>query len=248
MKRAILQNKLESSHFKCEVCKDAEVIMQNENGYDMFKKCKCKLIKEVRQRMDNSGLADLLDIRTFDVYTTNKPFQGAAKNIAMEYVDEFLKGNKKSFAFLGQSGIGKSHLMIAISKELLENNINVKHYTADDILQRLQACKYDEQNYNLEFGKIANCGLLFIDDLFKSSVTSYYNQETIKPDDLREMFKIINYRYNKDLPIMVNSEIYFEKFVELDQAIIGRINEMCDYKYLISVKPDNSKNYRLSRR
>lgn len=246
--KVISQNKQVSSPSKCEECGGTEVIMISQDGYDMARKCKCKLIKEVKQRMSNSGLADLLDIRTFDAYTTKKPFQAAAKKLAIEYTKEFIAGNKKSFAFLGQSGIGKSHLMIAVSRELLERGVNVKYYIADEIVQNLEACKYDEQNYNLEFGKIANCGLLFIDDLFKSSVTNYYKQENIKQEDLRQMFKIINYRYNKKLPILINSEIHFERFTELDQAIIGRINEMCDYKYLISVKPDASKNYRLTRR
>jgi len=243
-----LQNKQEFSHFKCEACKDVEFIIESKNGYDTARKCKCKLMKEVKQRMTNSGLADLLDIRTFEAYTTEKPFQAAAKSLAIEYVKEFLEGNKLSFAFIGQSGIGKSHLMIAVSKHLLEAGINVKHYTADEITQRLQACKYDEQNYSLEFSKIANSGVLFIDDLFKSSITNYYNQEAIKHDDLEQMFKIINYRYNKKLPIIVSSEIHFERFAELDQAIIGRINEMCNYKYLVSVKPDPGKNYRLTSR
>lgn len=244
----ILQSKPVSSHFDCNDCKDIGIIMKTENGYDVARKCKCRLIKEVKQRMSNSGLADLLDIRTFEAYTTEKPFQIAAKKLAVEYAHDFINGNKISFALLGQSGIGKSHLMIAISRKLLESGINVKHYTADEIMQTLEACKYDEQNYNLEFGKIANCGLLFIDDLFKSSITNYYKQESVKQEDLRQMFKIINYRYNKKLPIMVNSEIHFERFTDIDQAVIGRINEMCDYKYLLSVKPDSSKNYRLSKR
>ena len=60
---------------------------------------------------------------------------------------------------------------------------------------------------------------------------------------------MINYRYNKKLPILLNSEIHFERFRDLDQAIIGRINEMCNQgKYLVSVKPDSDKNYRLIRK
>ena len=50
------------------------------------------------------------------------------------------------------------------------------------------------------------------------------------------------------MPILLNSEIHFERFTEIDQAIIGRINEMCNYDYLISIKPDINKNYRLIRR
>ncbi|HHY14364.1 MAG TPA: MerR family transcriptional regulator, partial [Thermoanaerobacterales bacterium] len=95
---------------------------------------------------------------------------------------------------------------------------------------------------------VANAGVLFIDDLFKSSIQNYYQRESIDMNDLREIFKVINYRYNKGLPILLNSEIHFERFKELDQAIIGRINEMCQYKYLVSIKPDINKNYRLTKK
>ena len=135
--------------------------------------------------------------------------------------------------------------MAAVARKLIDENINVKYYIADDIIQILQACKYDEENYNREFSKIANVGVLLIDDLFKTSIENYYNRESINMNDLRELFKIINYRYNKNMPILLNSEIHFERFKELDQATIGRINEMCDYKYLVSIKHDVTKNYRL---
>ena len=241
----ISQNELEFYPYECSICHDTGIIVTSEDGYEMIEKCKCRIKKEMQQRTDNSGLTDLIKTKTFDSFKTVKPFQKMVKDLALEYVDQFISGNKRSFAFLGQSGIGKSHLLTAISGKLLEQDINVKYYTADDILQKLHACKYDEDNYNLEFRKIANCGLLFVDDLFKSSVTNYYKQESIKQEDLREMFKLINYRYNKKLPMLINSEIHFERFIEIDQAIIGRINEMCEYKYLISVKPDSEKNYRL---
>ena len=65
---------------------------------------------------------------------------------------------------------------------------------------------------------------------------------------MRIIFQIINYRYNKKKPILLNSEIHYERFAELDQALIGRINEMCNYEYLLSIKPDSEKNYRLRRR
>lgn len=140
---------------------------------------------------------------------------------------------------------GKTHIMTAVSRQLLDAGISVKYYIADEIIQNLQACKYDEENYMIEFNKIVNAEVLYIDDLFKSSITNYYQQENIKIDDLKEIFKVINYRYNKNLPILLNSEIHFERFTLIDQAIIGRINEMCNYKYLVSIKPDSNKNYRL---
>lgn len=213
----------------------------------MANKCKCKLLAETKAKLNKSGLGDLLETKTFNNYTTTEDYQKHIKDTAIEFTREFIKGNRNSFAILGQSGVGKTHIMTAVAKVLLDKNIEVKYYVADEIIQSLQACKFDEENYNREFSKIANAGVLFIDDLFKTSIQNYYKQETINANDLREIFKIINYRYNKKMPILLNSELYFEKFKELDQATIGRINEMCN-KYLISIKPDTNKNYRLIRR
>lgn len=242
----IQQREQESYH--CDDCKDHGFIFKTINQYEVAVKCKCQILKEVKEKMNNSGLGDLLETRTFDNYETKEDYQKTIKNAAIEYINEFIKGNRGSFAILGQSGVGKTHIMAAVARKFIDNNIDVKYYIADEIIQRLQACKYDEENYNIEFSKIANAGVLFIDDLFKSSVQNYYQRETIEMNDLREIFKIINYRYNKKLPVLLNSEIHFERFRDIDQAIIGRINEMCQYKYLISIKPDASKNYRLNKR
>lgn len=236
----------EQVSYHCDICQDEGYIFKVVDSYDVAVKCKCQMLKEIKSRMNNSGLGDLLETKTFENYIATEEYQEAIKNTATKYVNEFLKGNKYSFAILGQSGVGKTHIMTAVARKLIDENINVKYYIADEIIQILQACKYDEENYARKFGEIANVGVLFIDDLFKSSIQSYYNQETINMNDLREIFKVINYRCNKRLPILLNSEIHFERFKELDQATIGRINEMCNYEYLVSIRPDSSKNHRLN--
>lgn len=243
MKKSTGQQEQESHN--CNICKDKGYTFKTQGLYEVAIKCKCQAIAEAKQKANNSGLGDLLETKRFDNYETDHEFQRVAKSLAIEYTKEFLAGNRHSFAILGQSGIGKTHLMAAVARKLMEQNIDVKYYTADEIAQILQACKFHEQNYNIEFSKIANAGVLLIDDLFKSAITNYYNKESINPNDLREMFKVINYRYNKNLPILLNSEVDFDRFRDLDQATIGRINEMCNYKYLLSVKPDENKNYRL---
>lgn len=233
----------------CNICNDQKLIYsEREDGYSVGTPCKCLLLEQAIRKMNNSGLGDLLETKRFDNYIADTPYQKVIKETAIEYVEEFKKGNKYSFAILGQSGVGKTHITTAVAKKLLDENIGVNYYMADEIIQNLQACKFDEENYNREFNKIVKADVLFIDDLFKSSVTNYYQKENVKQEDLKEIFKVINYRYNKGLPILLNSEIHFERFIDIDQAVIGRINEMCNYKYLTSIKPDTSKNYRLQNR
>lgn len=238
----------ERASYHCNSCKDQGYIFKEINGYEAASKCKCKLKEEILSKSNNSGLGDLFDTRTFDSYISKENYQRVIKEKAMNYTKEFIKGNRSSFAILGQSGIGKTHIMAAVAGVLIDNNIQVKYYIADEIIQRLNACKYDEENYNKEFSSIANSEVLLIDDLFKSSIQTFYGVESINKEDLRVMFQIINYRYNKNKPILLSSEIHYERFGELDQAIIGRINEMCKYEYLISIKPDKDKNYRLNRK
>ena len=238
---------LELPCYDCNVCKDQGFIFKVIDGYQVASKCKCKIKEEIINKSNNSGLGDLFKTKTFDSYITTKDFQKSMKAKAIRFTKEFLGGNRKSLAILGQSGAGKTHITIAVAGQLINQNIEVKYYMADEIIQMLNACKYDEENYNKEFSKIANAGVLFIDDLFKSSIQNYYNTQNIKQEDLRVIFQIINYRYNKNKPILLNSEIPFEKFKQLDQAIIGRVNEMCNYEYLISIGPDSNKNYRLNK-
>jgi DNA replication protein DnaC len=241
-----LPKERESHH--CNVCQDQGYIYKVDGLYEIAIKCKCQTLKEAKQRLEKSGLGELLETKSLDNYETTTAYQKHIKEIATKYIEEYKNGNRYSLALLGQSGVGKTHIMSAVSRELLDAGVEVKYHIADDIIQRLQSNKYDEQNYQLEFGKIVKAEILYIDDLFKSSITNYYKQENIKIADLKVIFEIINYRYNKKMPILLNSEIHFERFSDIDQAIIGRINEMCNYKYLVSIKPDINKNYRLIKR
>ena len=246
-----MQNLQESKSFNCNICKDEGIItsvkVKRNIEYETSKPCKCQKIKEIKVAKDKSGMGDLIKNKTFDNYVATKDYQKFIKQKALDYVEEMKSGNRVSVAILGQSGIGKTHILSAVTQELLEVGIGVRYYIADDIIQILDACKYDEENYNREFNKIANSPVLFIDDLFKTSITNYYNKESINRSDLRVMFKIINYRSFKNLPVMVSSEIQFDRLSKLDQAVAGRINEMCQNKYVISVKEDPMKNYRLIR-
>lgn len=238
----------EQASYHCNICRDQGYIYKVDGLYEIAIKCKCQTLKEAKQRLEKSGLGDLLETKTLNNYTTLNDYQKYIKETAIKYISEYKDGNKYSLALLGQSGVGKTHIMSAVSRQLLDAGVEVKYYIADDIIQRLQSNKYDEQNYQLEFGKIVKAEVLYIDDLFKSSITNYYKQENVRMDDLKIIFEIINYRYNKKMPILLNSEIHFERFSDIDQAIIGRINEMCNYKYLVSIKPDINKNYRLNKR
>lgn len=185
--------------------------------------CKCREVKTYKRILENSGISEAFQKRTFKNFiTVNKPQQILdAKNMAIRYVKEFdnLKNTKNnSIAFLGQVGCGKTHLSIAIANELMKKNIGVLYMQYREAIIQLKQCIMDEENYNREIDKYKNATVLLIDDLYKGKITD---------SDRNIMFEIINYRYLKSSPIIVSSELTVDAIIDIDEAIGSRIVEMC---------------------
>ncbi len=202
--------------------------------------CKCREVKTYKRILENSGISEAFQKRTFKNFiTVNKPQQILdAKNMAIRYVKEFdnLKNTKNnSIAFLGQVGSGKTHLSIAIANELMKKNIGVLYMQYREAIIQLKQCIMDEENYNREIDKYKNATVLLIDDLYKGKITD---------SDRNIMFEIINYRYLKNSPIIVSSELTVDAIIDIDEAIGSRIVEMC--KGHIFEFSGQELNYRLS--
>lgn len=185
--------------------------------------CKCREVKTYKRILENSGISEAFQKRTFKNFiTTNKPQQVIdARNMAIRYVKEFdnLKNAKNnSIAFLGQVGSGKTHLSIAIANELMKKNVGVLYMQYREAIIQLKQCIMDEENYNHEIDKYKNATVLLIDDLYKGKITD---------SDRNIMFEIINYRYLKNSPIIVSSELTVDAIIDIDEAIGSRIVEMC---------------------
>ena len=88
------------------------------------------------------------------------------------------------------------------------------------------------------FVRYRDAPLLYIDDLFKKRMDA-----PVSDADLRLCFELLDARYNKRLPTILSCELTFEELVLLDEAIAGRIREMCG-PFLVSVDRDMRKNYR----
>lgn len=61
--------------------------------------------------------------------------------------------------------------------------------------------------------------------------------------DINIMFEIINYRYLKNKPIIISSELIQSKLLDFDEAVGSRIIEMCKGRTAEAIGIEN--NYRL---
>ncbi|MCT8978575.1 ATP-binding protein, partial [Clostridium sp. CX1] len=126
---------------------------------------------------------------------------------------------------------------IAIGLNLLAKGFHVIYMSYRDEILKLKQNILDEEYYASCIRKYKSAEVLIIDDLFKGKINE---------SDINIIFEIINYRYMKNLPIIVSSEFTSERLLYFDEGVGSRIIEMCK-DYIIEMEGRES-NYRINHR
>ncbi|HCC35587.1 MAG TPA: DNA replication protein [Ruminococcaceae bacterium] len=205
-------------------------------------------MKRQRRILARCGLSEAFRRKTLENYEERNEHAAAMKGMACDYAANTTGGALKSIGFFGQSGIGKTHLSIALANILMQKGIAVLYMPyVEKIkelkdLNRLQS-RHDVEDacYDKAIAPLKTVRVLMIDDLFKRS-EDRYNQAN--PADVRIMFEILNDRYLKGLPVIVSSELTLTEIIRIDEAFGGRLIEMCG-EYCYEAEKDQRLNYRL---
>lgn len=214
--------------YDCEKClnRGYSSYVDTENNI-VLRECKCMSIRRNLGRIRRSGLADVLNEKTFDKFIANTEWQKKAKFLAQKYAD-----NPEGWLIaFGQSGSGKTHLCTAVCNVLLNKGLEVKYFMWREIVQKINALKFKDTEYERYLNEISEAEVLYIDDFLKS----------LNPE-LDIAFQIINTRYIRNKLTIISSEMLIEDIKALDTAIAGRINEKATVKILI--KEELDRNYR----
>ena len=221
--------------YKCDKCGDLGVVIRvDEDGYTYATVCECLKARKSLQRLERSGLSNLLDKYTFDRYTTKYAFQKDLLDKAKRFVED----TRHWFVIVGESGIGKSHICTAICGELLKRGKEVRFmsWLTDSVKLKQNINNYEI--YEPLIRDYKTCEVLYVDDLFKSD-----NNTPPTPADIKLAMEIFNYRYNNKLKTLVSGERLIKQLMEYDTAIVGRLVEMSE-GYLTEIV-GREKNYRL---
>lgn len=225
--------------YECPDCKDVGFIICNDNGHEYAKPCKCKEMKEAKERLLESGISEEDLNKGFnDFKTFNEDGLQNAKDKAISYYSNFekIKGNRiNSILLSGASGRGKTTLGFAVANNLMKRkSTSVLYMPYREEITALKQLIIDEAQYNSKMNKFKNASVLFIDDLFKGRITE---------SDLNIAYEIINFRYIAKLPMIVSTEKTMDELMAFDEAVAGRIIEMSK-DYIITFGKEIP-NYRL---
>lgn len=230
--------------FDCKKCKNKGVIYyEDDNGYLVCRRCECDKKRQIFMRIHESGLEKVFKKYTFEHFDTGKEeFKEYIYKKARSFLDNLLNdGEDTTFCMAGQSGAGKTHLCTAIVGQLIKHKgYDVRYFQWLVDAPIIKAAAATEE-YNKKIKEFQEVKVLYIDDLFKTQ-----NNAPLTAADVKLAFSIINYRYlNPDLITLISTEKKTDELIAIDQAIAGRILEMCHREYFIYIPEDISKNYRL---
>lgn len=144
---------------------------------------------------------------------------------------------------MGQAGGGKTHIVLAIGKALLERRMKALYMPYLEAIRELKANAMDDEYYNKLINRFKMAEVLIIDDLFKDKVKKGRLTAELSETDMRHIYPILNYRYSNKLPTLISTECTPQMLIELDEALAGRILERCGKAY--GIEFNNQCNYRL---
>lgn len=211
---------------------------------DEWQECDCAKIRRINRLIKSSAITEefqKMGFGNFDV-TNVDPQVESMKKIALAYYQHFDNVRNErinSALFIGQPGCGKTHLLTAISNNLMfKKQIPVLYFPFRDGMNNISANDFEKKDEIMQ--QMKQVEVLFIDDLFKP----IGGKPSVKGWMAEIMFEVVNHRYLNKLPLLVSTELTFESLVMIDEALASRIFEMAS-DFTVTVTHNMANNYRL---
>lgn len=192
---------VEEFKYDCPVCMDT--------GYIGGRVCDC--IKESAKAKMIEALANELPLANsrfedFDLkYYSDIEIDGVSPKKRMtqlfklckEYTLQFNPETAENLLFMGNSGLGKTHLSLSIVQEVLKLGYEVIYNSAYNLFAQIESEHFGEHT-NQKYEAVINCDLLVIDDL---------GGEFISPYIQSVVYNIINTRLLNRKPTIINTNL-----------------------------------------
>lgn len=215
-----------------------------QRHYPVAVPCICQKQRAANRRLRRSGLAEVLEKKTFDAYETPNEGRKLVKAAAMRFASD---PGDRWFFIGGQSGAGKSHLCTAIGGEMLKQGKELRYMLWRDEIVHIKAVVNDPAEYGPMMDSLKRAEVLYIDDLFKMGKDDKGQVKAPTAGDVNAAFELLDYRYRvSGLTTIISSERTLPELNEIDEAIAGRIAEKSkEGGFCLNLKKDPEWNWRM---
>lgn len=171
----------------CEKCGGTTWIIVEKNGVSYAKRCECYIKNKISLLEASAQIPERYSHCSFSNFEPTKGTEDALK-ISKKFVEAF-PDVEVGLLFMGPPGVGKTHLAVAIMKELIKKGVSCLFYDFRDLLHKIQSTFSPDSNEEEMdiLGPVFDAELFVLDEL-GSKRSSPWVEEIL--------FYIINSRYN----------------------------------------------------
>ena len=187
-------------HYTCSICNDTGI----KDGH--YCECFKALVKQ--SQLENLSSCAPAKNSTFENFRLDYYDESAKDrmtqiyNYCKSWAEDFDK-NSNSILMYGKTGLGKTHLSLAIANVVVSKGYNVIYSSACNLFNQLEKEKFgrlksDESPEEM----ILSCDLLILDDLGSEFATAY---------TISEVYNIINTRILAGLPTIISTNLLYDE-------------------------------------
>ncbi len=200
-------------HYTCGKCDDTGIV----DGH--YCDCMKALVKKLQH--DNLCKYAPADNCTFGSFNLGY-YEGEAKdrmtqifNYCKAWADDFDR-DSKSILMFGKTGLGKTHLSLAIANELVAKGFNVCYISAGNLFTRLEREQFGKYKSDESFEDVVlESDLLILDDLGSEFITSF---------TVAKLYNIVNTRILYGLPTIISTNLMYDEIGDkYDPRVYSRI-------------------------
>ena len=233
------------------LCKELQLPMLNEHHHDLsnraakeswkYSEYLYEILKleadnrAVRSRNTLTKMAGFPTIKTLEMFDFDFTVGVNRRQIEELSSLEFIK-RKENIILLGQSGVGKTHLAIALAYQAVQQRIKARFITISDLILQMSNAKKEKRYDSYIKQAIMAPSLLVIDEI------GYF---PMNKEDAHHFFQVISRRYERGATI-VTSNLVFSQWSGIfanDKVVTTAIlDRLLHHSHVINILGDS---YRL---
>lgn len=190
----------------CEKCRGTGWVVHQKDGLSGVERCECRAISRIEGILASAQIPPLYEQASFENFLlpTGNPVAQTAMAKAMVdvkgYTREFPATKQPGLLFIGDPGVGKTHLAVAVLRLLITRGFEGIFFDYQNLLDRIRS------SYNPTSGAsdreayraVLDTEILLLDDLGAHRVTDWV-EDTVT--------SIITWRCNHKKPTIVTTNL-----------------------------------------
>ena len=190
----------------CEKCGGSGWIFSEEDGVLTSARCTCASVERSETHRVNARIPPLYENKSFEDFLLPRDNPLAHSAMAKVMVDvraftrEFPAAHRPGLLFIGDPGVGKTHLAVAVLKSLIDRGFEGVFFDYQNLLDRIRS-SYSEMSGASDreaYRTVLDTDIVLLDDLGSHRVTDWV-EDTVT--------SILTWRCNNRKPTIVTTNL-----------------------------------------